>query len=88
MGCFQKDYSYSEMMDYMEIDLKNLSTSSKIDEFLRKVLASIQLAQRKVFPNNVSSCKMDPCKIIDDIVNYTLSLKVSCKKGIKRMSTM
>ena len=75
------------MIDYMEMDLTHLSTPCKVDEYLRKVLATIQLAQRKVFPNNVSSSKIDPCKIVNDIVNYTLALKVRSKQGLRRADT-
>ena len=73
------------MIDYMETDVKNLSTSSKVDEYLRRIVATIQLAQRKVLPNNVSSNKIDPCKVINDIVTYALSLKLGGKKEAKRI---
>lgn len=83
MGCFKKEYSYFEMIEYMEMDLKNLSTPCKVEEYLRRILATVQLAQRKVFPNVAPETKIDPCRIVNDIVNYTLSIKVGDKRREK-----
>lgn len=58
-----------------------------MDEYLRKILATIQLAQRKVFPNVVPASKIDPCKIVNEIVNYTLSIKVHVSRKEKRMKS-
>lgn len=77
-GCLAKQYSYTQMLEYMEFDKKELCTDEKTRQFLRRTLGLIQITRKKLFNEPIPD-KKNPEKILEQIVRLVMGMRKQLK---------